>query len=110
MYSATIQAYSDILRTLPNPSIFRTLVYSETLNIQNQRHTWNRGIFRTLAISKPEAYSEPCEVSTVERFAKVVNDYNYFPNISISLSLLYEVNIMNFLNTCIILTPKVYQM
>ena len=57
-YSGTIHAYSGI---------FRTLVYSEAMNIQNQRHIWNPGTFRTLA------YSESCEICTMERFAKLVN-------------------------------------
>ena len=31
-----------------------------------------------LAYSNSEAYSEPCQISTMMCFAKVVNDYNYF--------------------------------
>ena len=34
--------------------------------------------------------SEPCQKSTMERFANIVNDYNDFRNISFSLSLLCE--------------------
>ena len=37
-----------------NPGIFRT-----------------RGIFRTLVYSEPEAYSEHCQTSTIERFVKI---------------------------------------
>ena len=50
-------AYLDTFRRLGNPSIFRTMIYSEALHIQNQRHTLNPGVFRTLAYSEPEAYS-----------------------------------------------------
>ena len=28
--------------------------------------------------STPEAHSEPCQASKVKRFAKIVNNYNYF--------------------------------
>ena len=28
----------------------------------------NFGIFRTLAYSEPEAYSEPCQTSTIKQF------------------------------------------
>ena len=44
-----------IFRTLLNPGIFRTLVYSE----------------------QPETHSEPCKISRMEHFAKIVNGYNY---------------------------------
>ena len=49
-----------------------TVVYLEPSQIANQRHTQNPGIFRRLA------YSEPCQISTMELFAKIVaNGYNY---------------------------------
>ena len=32
---------------------------------------FRKGIFRTLAYSKPETYSEHCQTSTMERFAKI---------------------------------------
>ena len=80
----TIQAYLGISRTL---------VYSEP------RHIHNPGIFRTLAYSKSKAYSEHCQISTMKRFAKIVNGYNYFHKLqlfsqSLSLSLLHEINIL----------------
>ena len=85
------QAYSGIFRTLCNPDIFKTMVYLELQDIQNQKHIQNRGIFRTLAYSNPGifgilVYSEPyyvqkpgifriktltysqsCQTSTMER-------------------------------------------
>ena len=87
-----IQAYSELCVTLTylkpwyiqNPnrgifrtiyrtrSIFRTLAYSQLWYIQNP------GTFRTLAYSKSEAYSEPCQAPTMKRFLRVVNGYNYF--------------------------------
>ena len=75
--------YSGILRTLYNPSTFRTLVYSKPWHIQNQRHVQNpgifkTGIFRTLGYSEPEANSEPCQTSMMEHCAKIVNSYSYF--------------------------------
>ena len=46
--------YLDILRTLCNPSIFRTLIYSKPWHMQNQMHMQkNPGIFKT------ELYLEP---------------------------------------------------
>ena len=65
--------------------IFKTQVYPEPWHIQNQKHIQNtdiftilvyselryRGLFRTLAYSNPEAYSEHCEISAIKRFAKI---------------------------------------
>ena len=48
--------YSDISTTLCNPDIFRTLTYSV-----------------------PRAYLETCQTNMMEGFAKLVNNYNYFP-------------------------------
>ena len=48
--------YSDISTILCNPDIFRTLTYSV-----------------------PRAYLEPCQTNMMEVFAKLVNNYNYFP-------------------------------
>ena len=70
-YSGIIQVYSGIFRTLC--------------------------IFNTLEDSEPDAYSESCQTSTLVCFVKIVYRYNYFHNISFSRSLLYELNIMNFL-------------
>ena len=71
-YPGIIQAYSGIFRTLCNLGIFRTLVYSKPWHIQNP------GIFRT------RGYFESCQTSTMECFAKILNSYNYFENISFS--------------------------
>ena len=79
-----ISAYSGISRHQPDiirpviPDIFKTLVYSEPWQIQNQRHVQNLGVFRTM-----------------ECFVKIFN-------------VLYEINIMNFSNACVILTPIVF--
>ena len=83
-YSGIIQPYSKPCITLAysefwyiqnhgifkNRGIFRTLVYPKLLHIQNQRHIQNPGLFKTLGYSEPEAYSEPCQTSTMERFEK----------------------------------------
>ena len=64
------QAYSGIILAYSAPCV--TVVYLEPSQIANQRHTQNPGIFRRLA------YSEPCQISTMELFAKIVaNGYNY---------------------------------
>ena len=76
-------------------SIFRTVVHSEHWHIQNP------GVFKTLA------YSEPRQTATMHHFAKIVNGYNYFRNISFSGSLLYEKN-LNFYNAGLIFTPELF--
>ena len=43
----------------------------------------------------------------MECFAKIDKRCNYFRDISFSRFLLYEINIMNFLNTSLIFTPEV---
>ena len=48
------QEYSDIFRTLCNPEIFRTLT-----RIQNPGKFRTRRVFRILANSELDAYSEP---------------------------------------------------
>ena len=70
--------YSSILRILCNPSIFRTLAYSETEIYAEPWQIDNRGVFRTLGYSKTKANSEPCQTSTMEHFAKIVNSYSCF--------------------------------
>ena len=70
--------YSGTLRTLCNPGIFRTLVYSKPWHIQNQKHMQNPGIFRTEVYSEPKVNSEPCQTSTMEHCAKVVNSCSCF--------------------------------
>ena len=44
----------------------------------------------------------------MECFAKIVKGCNYFRNIGFSRFLLYEINIMSFLKTGLILTPEVF--
>ena len=56
-YSGMFWNYLGIFRTLFNSSIFRTLIYSK---------------------SETEEYSEPFQISTMERFAKIVNSYSCF--------------------------------
>ena len=65
-------------------SIFRTLVYSKPLRIQNQRHSQNSDIFRALS----NIYD-----GTMERFVQIGSSYNNFCNVSFPRSLLYEINI-----------------
>ena len=81
-------------------------VYLEPSHIQNQKHMLNRGIFRTVACSEPEAYSQPCQASTRECFEEKINGYYYLHNISFSLSLLHKINYMNYFDTGLIFTPK----
>ena len=50
---------------------------------------------------KSKAYSENCETSTIKRFAKIVNGYNYFHELLLFLqsfprSLLHEMNILRY--------------
>ena len=78
---------SSIFITLCNNGIFKSLVYLEPGHIRNQGHIQN---------------------STMECFAKIVKGYNYFRDISFSRFLLYEINIINFLNTGLIFTPQVF--
>ena len=95
--------YWGMLRTLCNPSTFRTPVYSKPWHIQNQRHMQNPGVFGTEVYSEPwdtqnsTQTQNPVKHSTMERWAKVVNNYScfsqisYFCNISFSLSLLFKI-------------------
>ena len=94
-----ILAYSDIFkhkqslgifRTLCNPGIFTTLVYTEQKAYCEPWFIENRGIFRTLVYSEPWHIQNPVKHLLWSVFAKIVNDYNYFHNISFSSFLLYE--------------------
>ena len=61
-----IQAYSGIFKTMCNPGILRNVALSEPWYIQNPPpHIHNPRIFRTLAYSKSEAYSESWQTSGV---------------------------------------------
>ena len=107
--------YSGLLRTLCNPSIFRTLVYSKPWQIQNQRHMQNSGIFRTEVYSEPWGTQNPRQIqnsvkhlrwSIVQKLltaTAVFANYNYFWNISFLHSLLF----FKF-NKGLFLAPKVF--
>ena len=58
--SGNIRVYWDIFRTLCNPGVFRTLVYSELEAYSEPWCIQNSGIFRILV------HSEPCQTSTME--------------------------------------------
>ena len=75
--------------------------YSEPWCIQNP------GIFRILVYSEPWHIQSPRQTATMHHFAKIVNGYNYFRNISFSRSLLYEKNV-NFHNAGLIFTPELF--
>ena len=55
-YSGISKNYSGVFRTLRNPSIFRNLIYSQPLLIQNQKHNQKPVILRNLVHSEPEVY------------------------------------------------------
>ena len=74
-------------------------------NFHNPLQPWhlqNFGVFRT------RAYSRLSQTSTMECFAKIVKDCNYFRNIGFSRFLLYEIHIMSFLKTGLIFTPEIF--
>ena len=50
------QAYSGIIQAYSESCV--TLAHKKTWHIQNQRHNQRRGVYRALAYSEPEAYSE----------------------------------------------------
>ena len=113
-YSEIIHVYSEPWLTLPylklwyfqnhdifkTRGIFRTLVYPKVWHIQNQRHIQNLGLFRNLGYSEPEAYSEPCQTSTMEHLEKqlmaiiIFVSYNYFLNIGFLCPLVHEINMI----------------
>ena len=57
-YSGIFKNYSGVFRTLRNPTIFRNLIYSEPLLIQNQKHNQKPFILRNLVYSESEVYWE----------------------------------------------------
>ena len=71
-----IKTYPHIIRHIQNSGIFRILAhskpeaYSEPWYIQNFGISRTRDIFRILEYSESEAYSEPYQTSTMERFEK----------------------------------------
>ena len=84
------------------PDIFKTLAYwepetcSEPWRIQNPRHTQNQRHIQNSGIFRIHSYSEPCQTSMMEGFAKIVNSYAYFHNISFSRSPLHETKYFDF--------------
>ena len=86
-YSGIFRNYSGIFWTLWNPGIFRTLVYSESWHIQNQRHIQNPGIFRIGGILRT--------LSNIYKGAlsETANGYN-FCNISFSCLLVLEISMI----------------
>ena len=119
-----IQAYSEPYVTLAylnlwdirNPDIFRTRSIFRTLACSQPWYIQKFGLFKTLAYSKFEAYSKPCQTSTIQRFVKIVTGYHYFHKlqlfsmykhrISSTRSLLHKID-TNFFSTCLIFTPEV---
>ena len=108
-----ILAYSDIFKHEQSIGIFRTLCNP---SIQNKKHILSRdilrtvhfqsnGIFRTLTYSEPWHIQNPVKHLLWSVFAKIVNDYNYFHNISFSSFLHYEKIL--FFNIGLICTPEV---
>ena len=113
-YSGIIQAYSEpcVIITyselwyIENPrifktrGIFRTLIHPKLWYVQNQRHVQNPGLFRSPGYLKPEAYSESCQTSTMERPEKqltaiiIFASYNYFRNTSFSRPLVHKINVI----------------
>ena len=69
-------------------------------------------LFRTLGYSEPEAYSDPCQTSTMEGFEKqltaiiVFASYDYFRNINFSCPLVHETNMI--FNASLIFIPEVF--
>ena len=116
-----MQAYLRIFRTLCSLGIFRTVAYPQPWYIQNQKDIQNPDIFATLVYSEPryiqqagifEIWGIFRTLSNIYNEALIVNGWmvngcNYFCGISLSRSLLHEVNIMNFFNTGLIFTLEV---
>ena len=82
--------YSGIFRILCNACTCRNLTYWESWNIQNPSIiiSWrifrnrqiyeNLRIFRTLTYLKPDSCAELSQRFTMEFFAEIVKNYNYF--------------------------------
>ena len=82
--------YSRLLRTLCNPSIFRTLAYSKPWHMQNP------DIFRTEVYSEPWDTQNSTQIQRWSLVQKILTAivvfaiYKYFCNISFSSSLLFK--------------------
>ena len=77
--------HSSTFTTLCNPSIFRTLAYSEPEAYAELWQIQNRSIVRSLGYSKSKANSETCQASMMERCAKFVNSYSCFCKLQLFL-------------------------
>ena len=83
-----IQAYSESCAMLAhaetwhtrNPGIFRTLpsIIISWRIFRNRQIYENLRIFRTLTYLKPDVYAELSQRFTMEFFAEIVKNYNYF--------------------------------
>ena len=71
-----------------NPDIFRTLVYPELRQIQNQRHIQNPGIFRTLSNIYDGALEK--QLTAIIIFAS----YEYFRKIFFRVHEINEINMI----------------
>ena len=74
-YPENIQAHSGVFRTLCYPDIFKTVVYSEPLHIQNQKHMQNPGIFTTLVYSEP-GYIQRWHIQNLRHIQNPVHIYD----------------------------------
>ena len=77
--------------------ICRTLLYSKPWHIQNPRH-----------FQYPLKHLQWSILPKQLMAIIIFESYNYFCNISFSRSLLYEINIINFIKIGLIFTPKVF--
>ena len=65
------------------------------------------GIFRSLSNPELKVYSEPCQTSTVERFANIVNSYNHFHKLYLFLRMISAFHVLYFMKWILIFTPEV---
>ena len=90
-----IQTCSGIIQAYSEPCV--TVAYSEPWHIRNLGIFRTRYIYRTLVYSEPEVYSELCQTSKMECFAKIVNSYSCFRNISFPRFLLFYFFLQKYL-------------
>ena len=68
--------------SLGNLDLFRTrLIFRTPWHIQNQKHNQNPSIFRTLGYSEPKVYSELYQTCMMDHSTKIVNECNVFHKI-----------------------------
>ena len=73
----TLQTLTFVEGSLSNRRAHTELCHRNPETLERAWHR-SRGIFRTLIYSKPETYSEHCQITTMVCFAKIVNSDNYF--------------------------------